>query len=43
MSYIQNNEVQSNGTKKLYLFMIARYLLNNNSEKYIFNHFDLNK
>ena len=34
MSYIQNYDNWSIGTKKLYLFMIARYLLINNSVKY---------
>ena len=34
MSYIENNKNWSIGTKKLYYFMCARYLLNNNFERY---------
>ena len=34
MSYIENNELWSLSTKKAYLFMIARFLLLKNSEKY---------
>ena len=34
MSYIENNKIWSMSTKKCYLFMIARWLLIHNSEKY---------
>ena len=34
MSYIQNNQSWSIGTQKLYIFMCARFLLINKSEKY---------
>ena len=34
MSYIENNKSWSMSTKKAYLFMCARFLLCNNSEKY---------
>ena len=34
MSYIENNKYWEIGTKKLYFFMCARYLLNNNFERY---------
>ena len=34
MSYIENNKIWSMSTKKAYLFMIARFLLLKNSDKY---------